>query len=351
MNISDNTALSQGLRELQQRLPAGWTASLAKRLRTDTRPGEALIRIEAPDGRSGSLLAKVKRRLEPRGVMDLLGSGGGSQRAAAGFLVVSPYLSPAARERLREGGISYLDLTGNSRIELMEPGLLVQTEGARVDPDRRERPSRTLRGPKAGRVVRCLIDSRVPPGVRELAAYAGVDAGYASRIVALLDRETLVKRTGHGRITEVDWRRLLRRWAEEAPLESRGSQIPGLEPRGLQALSGKLKRFSGRYAITGTQAVETFAPVAPARLGIVYLEDAVAAMQALELRPVEAGANVLLVDPIDEGVFVGAAVRDSLRYVAISQAAADLLTSPGRGPAEAEPLIEWMAAHEEAWRG
>jgi hypothetical protein len=36
--------------------------------------------------------------------------------------------------------------------------------------------------------------------------------------------------------------------------------------------------------------------------------------------------------------------------VAPSQAAADLLTSSGRGPEEAEALIEWMLANEEAWR-
>ena len=28
----------------------------------------------------------------------------------------------------------------------------------------------------------------------------------------------------------------------------------------------------------------------------------------------------------------------------------DLLTSPGRGPAEAEELINWMRANEEPWR-
>lgn len=30
--------------------------------------------------------------------------------------------------------------------------------------------------------------------------------------------------------------------------------------------------------------------------------------------------------------------------------AANLATSPGRGPAEAEELIAWMQASEEAWR-
>ena len=28
-----------------------------------------------------------------------------------------------------------------------------------------------------------------------------------------------------------------------------------------------------------------------------------------------------------------------------------LLTSPGRGPAEGDALLEWMREHEEEWRG
>jgi len=42
--------------------------------------------------------------------------------------------------------------------------------------------------------------------------------------------------------------------------------------------------------------------------------------------------------------------EDGLCYVAPSQAAIDLLTSPGRGPEEAEALIEWMQANERQWR-
>ena len=42
--------------------------------------------------------------------------------------------------------------------------------------------------------------------------------------------------------------------------------------------------------------------------------------------------------------------RDGLTYAAPAQVAADLLTSPGRGPAEGEALIEWMAQNEGAWR-
>jgi hypothetical protein len=51
-----------------------------------------------------------------------------------------------------------------------------------------------------------------------------------------------------------------------------------------------------------------------------------------------------------KGAFEGAAQRDGIWYAAPSQVAADLLTSPGRGPAEAEELINWMRLNEEAWR-
>ena len=37
-------------------------------------------------------------------------------------------------------------------------------------------------------------------------------------------------------------------------------------------------------------------------------------------------------------------------YAALTQVAADLLTSPGRGPAEGEELLRWMEGNEGVWR-
>src|SRR5947207_21220 len=45
-----------------------------------------------------------------------------------------------------------------------------------------------------------------------------------------------------------------------------------------------------------------------------------------------------------------ASKKNGVTIAAPSQVAADLLTSPGRGPNEAEALIEWMREHEDAWR-
>lgn len=267
------------------------------------------------------------------------GAGGGS------------FLTESTRARFRESDVGYLDLTGNARIVLPKPGLFIETQGASEDPNREERPTRSLRGLKAGRVVRSLIELKSPPGVRELAALTSVDAGYVSRVLSLLDSEGLVRRGGRGRIESVDWPALLRRWAREAPLESRGRLRTFLEPRGLSALQTRLAELDApSYAITGSLAAVRLAPLAPARLATLWVRDAEAVAASLALRAADAGANVVLAEAVDDGVFVGTLRRDGLSYAAPAQVAADLLTSPGRGPQEGEELIDWMKAHEDEWR-
>jgi hypothetical protein len=150
----------------------------------------------------------------------------------------------------------------------------------------------------------------------------------------------------------VDWKRLLRRWAADAPLSSRGVQTTWLDPRGLGGLEGKLNALLVDYAVTGSLAASRVAAIAPPRLAALYVKDPARVAQELDLRPAEAGANIFLIQPRDDGVFTGERREVyGLRSVALSQAAADLLTSPGRGPEEAEELIAWMAKNEEVWRG
>jgi hypothetical protein len=59
---------------------------------------------------------------------------------------------------------------------------------------------------------------------------------------------------------------------------------------------------------------------------------------------------VVLAEASDESVFDGTVQRDGLWYAAPVQVAADLLTSPARGPQEGEALIDWMQAHEDRWQ-
>ncbi len=350
MVIQDNIMMRDAQEVLRARLPDGWRIDFdqAEGARNNKR-ADTRLQVSGPDGRSARLAVYSRRSLQPRGVLVLRAQL--QDFPEDDLMVVAPYLSPSVRERLVEAGLGFVDLTGNVRVALSSPGLFIETSGADVNPDRSARPSRSLRGGKAGRIVRTLLDRKEPSGVRALAAIAGVNPGYVSRIVTLLDDQALIERSGRGRIVSVDWPRLLDRWSQDSPLSSRGPQAMCLEPRGLAELTSRLGTSGLHYAVTGTLAVSGLAPVAAAHLAVVYVDDVRSAVSALDLRIAERGANVMLIEPEDEWVFEGSALRSGLSAVSISQAAADLLTSPGRGPAEAEALIAWMRENEGAWRG
>jgi len=83
---------------------------------------------------------------------------------------------------------------------------------------------------------------------------------------------------------------------------------------------------------------------------VLFVDDADKAAGMLGLRPAEAGANMVLAEPSDPVVYERRREHEGVSYVAFSQNAADLLTSPGRGPSEAEELMNWMEENEDAWR-
>ena len=95
--------------------------------------------------------------------------------------------------------------------------------------------------------------------------------------------------------------------------------------------------------LTGSIAANRIAPIAPARLAMLYVDDVEAAATALKVRPTEAGANVMLLAPFDDVVFERTWTNGGLTIVAVSQAAVDLMTGPGRAPSEAEAILERLA--------
>ena len=122
-----------------------------------------------------------------------------------------------------------------------------------------------------------------------------------------------------------------------------------LAARGIPAVIERLKPAKMRYAVTGSWAAAQVAPVAPPRLLLVYAERSADAEQALDIRPADAGANVAILTPFDDVVFERTSTKNGVVIAALSQVVADLLTSPGRGPNEAEALMQWMQENEDAW--
>jgi hypothetical protein len=345
--ISDNSLIQRVVQRLAARLPPGWRVgegpSRARRGRID-----AVLKISGPAKNAGSALVETKTRLEPRDVDYLAATT--RPTADQPVLIIAPFLSPRTQERLTAAGFGYADLTGNVRLSLPKAGLFLETTGARENPAPTVRDRKSLRGAKAGRLIRALADFRPPVGLRELAKRAGVDPGYTSRVVDVLNRDALVVRTARGPITDIDWPALLRRWSQAYSPFQRQDLAWYLAARGLAPVTEKLKTVSAPYAVSGSWAATQFAPVAPTRLLLCYADDPEALARDLDVRPTEAGANVALVTPYDPIVYERTSQKKGVTVAALSQIAVDLLTSPGRGPNEGEALIEWMRANEHVWR-
>lgn len=348
MPKSDNIQ-RQALDTLEARLPLDW------RLKThgaNMRRSAGVAALKAPDGKIVRLVMELRRQMEPRdvaGVVEHLPALVGRLRNAVPLLI-SPFLTVRTRELLRTAGLSYLDLTGNCWITSRSPGLFIWTNGLDKNPQAEGRPVRSLKGPIAGRVVRALCDFLPPFGVRELAARVEANPGYVSRLLTLLEREALITRKGRGGVETVQWKTLIRMWADDYAPFGEEHVYQYLEPRGLSSLTDKLRKFDRPYAVTASMAAAAVAPVAPPRLATIYVDDPEYAGRALGLRRAESGINVRLVMPFDAVVYERTTMNENVTYAALSQVAADLLRSPGRGPEEATALLEWMAENENAWR-
>lgn len=237
-----------------------------------------------------------------------------------------------------------MDATGNLRLVADDPAVFLEGRGQNRDPDRKPRPLKSLKGAAAGRVVRALCDFRPPYGVRTLAEISSTPLGTVARVVGFLEEEALLDRDKKKRITSVDWAALIARWAQDYNVRTSNRLRTYIEPRGLSALLPKLANLE-RYAATGSLAAMT--DTAPARLAMIYVDNADEAARALELTPTDEGANVWLLEPYDEVVFERTQTMNVVA-AAPSQVAADLMTSPGRGPQEAQALIGTMKAAKHA---
>jgi hypothetical protein len=353
--IRENDLVEAAIAWLRERVPPTWEIRPSGRGELpENGRADAAVEIQAR-GVYATLAIEAKRSLGPRDVAGLFGSIGRTLRALnpnIPILVVAPWLSPRTRELLASEGMNYFDLTGNALVQLEYPALFIQSQGADRDPSPTPRGKARVRGPKARRLIRTLVDVRPPYGVRDLAEATGLAPGYISRLLDALDDDALVGRSKRGRVESVDIAGLLRRWVENYELFSSNDAATFLAPRGVAKALSALADLSeaGPTVVTGSFAAVRYAPIAAPALLVVYSERPAALAAALEMIPADSGTNVVLLRPFDPVVWERTVEWDGVRYVAPSQAAVDCLTGNGRMPSEGEALINWMLADEQEWR-
>ena len=365
--ISETKLVDTVVREIRDRLPSQWALlNRGEEVRVAqgigrTRVIDAILEIQDPQGLSTSIVVDVKDTpVEPNRVsfaaetlreLAQLLSEEDRKLAVPVPMMMSPFFSPLARERLVAAGISYADSTGNLRLSADRPAIFIETQGQDRNPFRENRPLRSLKGSRAARAVRSFLDYRPPFGTRELAGETQNSLATVSRVSDLLVREAIIVRDGpRGRISSVDWETLVRRWAMDYDFAKANSPATYLEPRGASVLFDRLREADFRYAVTGSFAAVRLAPVAEPRLVTLYAAGPGDAADRLGLRTAETGGNVVIARPFDPVVFERTEIADGITYARVTQVLLDLMTGPGRGPAEAEGLLEWMRENEEIWK-
>jgi hypothetical protein len=334
-------------------LPPGWELSVQRepRLRTGAVP-DLIVTVTAPKGERVLFVGEAKREGTGAQVQSALEQLQIFVKAIgdARPLFVAPWISEQIRTRLAATGVNFVDATGNVRLTAEQPGLYVSATGAAKNPWPIDKALQSLRGTGTRRAVRALLDFTPPYGVRELAGKSEASAPTLSRVIDLLRSEDLLTRDGRGRVLDLDWAGTIRRWAQDYDVLRTNDSAAYLQPRGLSALTKMLRSAKIRYALTGSLAAIEFAPVAPAKLAMLYVDSLGDAAEALDCRPTDAGANVILLEPHDAIAYTRTIERSALRIVNPTQLAVDLLTGPGRAPSEGEELLTWMKDNTGAWR-
>lgn len=336
---------------LRDVLPDGWDLRVSPGERVGRSFADAVLQVTAPDGAAVVAAVEAKVRIEGRDLESLIRQARlvtadlPTDEAERGAPVIAArFLSPIVRARLDEAGLNYADATGNVRLSFTRPGLFVAMPGAERDPVPEEKTLRSLKGGAAARVVRALYEAEPPVKVRDLKGRTRVGLATISRVIELLDRDGVVERDSRGTVVGVDRPRLVERWVQDYGFSDANAPALFLEPRDLDRLLAKLRDASFPYAVTGSLAARLVEEYAEARLAMIYVEDVGAAAEQLNLTPVDSGGNVLLAEPNDRAVLDETWERDGVEYAPLAQVAADLLTSPGRGPAEGEELLRVLEA-------
>lgn len=263
----------------------------------------------------------------------------------------APYISERAREICRAEGIGYVDLAGD--VFLQFGPVLVDRVGKRAA-SLEKRSLRTLFAPKATRVLRVLLQApNKPTTITEIARQCSMSLAGVYLVVDLLESKGFVVRDAKRRITVPRPRDLLLEWARAWTIErNRAARYFSFERAPDQIVSriATAARDLGlEYAFTGMAGASLVAPFVRFEDVWVYVKGDYALLaQALDLRPVSSGANVILLEPYDPGVFAGMREASGKWVVADVQLIVDLYTNPSRGQEQAEYIMSKSPELKEA---
>ena len=287
---------------------------------------------------SFKVLVTVKSSGEPRFLMQFAGAVGLSK--IKGYRVfVASFISERGRALCKEFGLGYIDFAGNAYLNI--GGILIERTGCR-NSKKEKRALKMAFTKKSTRLLRIMFVQRAREWtVMELSKEAGVSLGQVSNII--------IRLAGNGYLTKARGKIFLARpgdvldaWTAVYRLEdhSRTGYYCPIKERG--AILDRLRKAGTvSWALTLGAAASLVAPAVRSTDVYIYVEGGKDKLiKLLDLEPVEFGGNVYLVEPLDDGVLMGARTVDGIRIVSDLQLYLDLFNYPMRGREQAEVVRE-----------
>ncbi len=260
----------------------------------------------------------------------------------------APFVSEDGLDVCREEGIGCIDRVGNCLLPL--PGAYIEVRG-RKNPNPVRRSIRSLFSPKSSRIARVLLsDTGRWWQVQEIAEAASISNALVSRLKKrLLEEDLVVEQDRRLRIRSP--RRMLDAWTEHYSYRRNtiGEFYSLAGPSSTEEDIVSWCRDQGIACALGL--FSTAARIAPhVRMNRCFVfVDADPESVALSrgLKPVTSGANVVLLQPYDKGVFIGSTEVDGLPVTSPVQTWLDLISYKGRGEEAAGFLLQHIL--EKQW--
>lgn len=350
MSFAKNRGLTEGevVARLANELPRILPSLSIEQIRKEVAIGNGGVADILLSARSGStakdVLIEVKSIGEPRMAEMAIGQLRrlAKIRPKSYLVFAAPYVSERAREICKSEDVGYIDLVGDTYLRF--GSVLIDTVSKAGNPlDKRS--LRSLFSRKATRVVRALLEPPVgTTRITDLAQKCSMNPGSVYRVIDLLETKGFVRRDEDKGIQVPDPRRLLLEWAVNWSTDkSRVSRYFSFErdaPGLISKISEAARTTGVEYALTGMAGASLVAPYTRYDDVWFYAQGETSELvKNLDLRPVSSGANVVILDPYDEGVFSGSREIRGIRVVSDVQLFVDLYTNPARGREQAEEIL------------
>ncbi len=251
------------------------------------------------------------------------------------------YISDDSAQICKENGIGYIDLAGNCFLKF---GKVFIERKNYPNPYKEKRIIRSIFTPKASRILRVMLSNpKKFWQLQELAKESDVSLGQAYKVKErLLDLEYVSEENRNIVLKRPEV--LLSKWSENYSFRKNKlyDYFSFGEPRDFeQKIADYCEKNSITYAFTLFSGADLVAPYTRYNRVFMYIKEKYQEIaSAFQLKQVDSGPNVTILEPFDDGIFYGIQEINGMCVVGNIQLYLDLMSYKGRGEETARFLLD-----------